>query len=212
MAITTYGELKTAAAAWAHRTDLGSVLDDCVTLCEARLNDMLLLKNMESDEPLAMVIGQNYVALPTGFISPIACWLVVNGFRLPLDFRLPQELPYYTTNSQPKYVAVDGANLRFDVPAQNAYTLYLRCIKASNLSDASPTNYLLSKRPDVYLAGTLVEIARYTQDQDLFNMWESKFQAACADLKAAENRNRGVVEMINDAIRPRRRSNIYVGP
>lgn len=208
MSITTYAELQTAVADWAHRSDLTSKIVDCIALCEARLNDMLLLKNMESEDAVALTIGSNSAALPTGYISPIAFWIVVNGIRTPLDFRLPQELPYYISNSRPKFVAIDGANLRFDVPSDQAYTGYLRSIKASNLSIASPTNYLLTKRPDVYLAGTLAEVARFTRNIEMLNVWEQKFLSMCQDLKAAEGRSRGIVQLTNDAVRRRFHSNI----
>jgi hypothetical protein len=210
MALSTYTELKAAIADNAHRTDLTTQIVDCITLCEARLNDMLLLKNMESDESLTLTQGQNYVALPTGYISPIAFWLVVSSQRLPLEFVLPQELPYNTSATQPSVVAVDGANLRFDCPAGAAYTAYLRCIKKSNLSGSVASNYLLERRPDIYLSGSLAELARYMGNQALFGIWEPRFLKACAEMKAAENRARGIVHLRTD-IGVGSRSNIERG-
>lgn len=211
MAIANYTDLQTQAAAWAHRSDLSAILPDCVTLCEARLNDMLLLKNMESDEPLTLTANQNYVALPTGFVSPITFWLVIGGLRVKLDPALPQELWYSPSSSQPQFWAIDGANILFDCNANTAYSAFLRCIKASNLSSGNPTNYLLTKRPDVYLAGTLVEVARYTRDQEMFAEWESKFLKATAEVAASDNRNRGIAPLRSDIPPSRHRGNILRG-
>jgi hypothetical protein len=211
MAITTYTQLQQAVADWSNLSDLTAYIPDFITLAEARLNDMLLLKNMESDEPLTLVVGQNYVTLPTGYISPIAFWLVINNERLPLDVALPQELEYSPTNGQPRYWAIDGVNVRFDRPAGSAYTAYLRCIKASNLSGSTTTNYLLTRRPDVYLAGCMVEVARFTKDVELFNAWEPKFLKATAELKAAENRARAIVPLRTDVPVMRHHSNIFRG-
>jgi hypothetical protein len=198
MALSSYTELKAAIADFANRTDLTTAIVDCITLAEARLYDKLILKNMESEETLTLTTGQNYVALPSGFISPIALWLVVSSVRVPLSPALPQELPYDTSNNQPTYWAIDGANIRFDCPASANYTAYLRCIKKSNLSGSVATNYLLDRRPDIYLAASMVEVARYTRDVDLFDTWESKLVKAVASFKAAENRTRAMVPMRND--------------
>jgi hypothetical protein len=211
MAITTFTELKAAVASWANRTDLTSQLDDFVTLAEARLNDMLLLKNMEADETLTLSIGVNFVALPTGFVSPIALWIIVDGVRVKLSPALPQELPYDTDSTQPKYWAIDGANIRFDCPAGAAYSARLRCIKQSNLGASVATNYLLTKRPDIYLAGCMVEVARFTNDAELFNSWEPKFLKACAELKASDNRNRAIVPLRTDIPITSHRANIIRG-
>ena len=192
MAIATWVELKAAVASWANRTDLTTEIPDFIALAEARLNDMLLLKNYESDESLTLTQGVNSVALPTGYVSDIAFWLVIDSERLELTKTLPESLPYYSTNAQPRLWAVDGANIRFDYPADEAYSAKFRMVKASNLGASVATNYLLTKRPDVYLAGSLVELARFTRDEELFAMWEAKFKAATAELKAAENRSREV--------------------
>ena len=202
MALSTYTELKAAIADFANRTDLSTAIVDCVTLAEARLYDLLLMKDMESEETLVLTTGQNYVALPSGFISPIALWLVVGSIRVPLAPALPQELPYSPSNSEPEYWAIDGANIRFDCPASEAFTVYLRCVKKSNLSGSVASNYLLGRRPDIYLAASMVEVARYTRDVDLFNTWEPKLLAAVSSFKAAENRARAMVPLRTDLPSP----------
>lgn len=198
MAFSSYTELKAAIADFANRTDLSTPIVDCITLAEARLYDLMILKNMEAEETLTLTTSVNYVALPSGFISPIALWLVVGSIRVPLAPATPQELPYDTSNAEPTYWAIDGANIRFDCPAADNYTAYLRCVKKSNLSGTVTTNYLLERRPDIYLAASMVELARYTRDVDLFNTWEPSLQRAIASFKAAENRARGMVPMRSD--------------
>lgn len=208
--IVDYASLQAAVTGWSHRTDLNDNIGDFISLAEGRMYDLMILRDMESDEALTLTASQNYVALPTGYISPIKFWLVVSSLRLELSPALPQELPYYTTAAQPRYWAIDGDNIRFDCPAQSAYSAYLRCVKKANLSVSATTNYLLTRRPDIYLAGALVEVARYTQDDKMFAAWEPKFLQAVKELKAAENRARGIVPLRSDLGR-RSRSNIYNG-
>lgn len=210
MAITSYATLKSTALDWCHRPDFAAQVADAVAFTEARLYDMLLLKNAESEEALTLTKGQNFVALPTGYISPIAFWLVVSSIRVPLQFARPQELPYFPTASYPKYCAIDGDNIRFDCPASSAFQAYFRCMKSSALSDSNTSNYLLTRRPDIYLAGTIAELARYMQDEGLYAVWESKFQSGCKELKAAENRARGLAPLRSE-LAMKSRSNIFAG-
>lgn len=190
---TTYATLKTALDDWSHSGgDMDTRWAEIIAFAEARMNDELILKNMESEETLTLTVSQNYVALPTGYVSPIALWLVIASLRVSLEMVLPQDLPYYINNSIPTRWAIDGVNIRFDSPADTAYTAYLRMVKASNLSDTNTTNYLLTKRPDVYMAACMVEFARFTSDAETFNMWEPKYLKATASLKAAESRSRSV--------------------
>jgi hypothetical protein len=196
--ITTYATLQSAVAGMIHRASSATITDNVplfIQLCEADLNDRLLLKDMESDEPLTLTTSQNYVALPTGFVSPIAFWLVVDGQREPLDFVLPQQLPYDTDDNQPQFVAVDGANLRFDCPADSGYSAFLRCIKKSNLSVSTTTNALLLKRPDVYLFGTLHQVSLFTKDDNEAQKYFAKYENAISGLKSAEARARNMVPM-----------------
>jgi hypothetical protein len=210
MAFSTYTELKSAIADNAHRDDLTNQIVDAVAMCEARMYDLMILRDMESDEALTLTQNQNYVALPAGFISPIKFWLVVSTVRIPLQPLLPQDMPYYTSATQPKYWAIDGDNILFDCPASSAYSAYLRCVKKSNLSGSTATNYILAQRPDIYLAGSLSALSRYTGDNDLFNTWEPLFVSGVREFKARENRARGIVPLRTD-IYVHSRSNIIRG-
>jgi hypothetical protein len=210
--VVSYATLQEAVAGLLHRpndTNLTGNLPLFVQLCEADLNDRLLLKDMESDEALTLTTSQNYVALPTGFVSPIAFWLVIAGLRTPLQFILAHELPYHTDATQPSVVAVDGANLRFDCPAGDNYSAFLRCVKRSNLSVSTTTNALLLKRPDVYVFGTLKQACLWINDDANAQKWGAMYENAIKGLKAADSRNRSVAPLRSELAD--HRSNIFAG-
>jgi hypothetical protein len=212
--ITDYATLQSAVAGLIHRSADPSITANVplfIQLCEAELSDRLILKDMESDESLTLTTGNNYVALPSGFISPIKFWLLVDSVRVWLDFVLPKDLPYWSTNGQPRFVAVDAANLRFDSPSDQNYTAYLRCVKSSALSDSSPTNALVVSRPNVYLYGTLKQVALFTKDDADLTKYGNLFEASIQRAKAADNRNRGIVTLTSDVPSGRGRSNILIG-
>ncbi len=210
MAITTYAELLTAVADWSHRSDLTSVIPDFVTLAEARINDALTIKTMETETTLTGTIGVDYIALPAGFVSPIAMWVIVDSYRNPLTAALPQDFDGGPTNSIPEYFAIDGVNVLFDCHLSAAYTFPLRYIKQSNLSASNTTNDVLTKRPDIYLAGAMAECGRYTRDAEMFSTWEPKFLAALQAHKATDARNKSISRLSTE-LSGSPRSNIFAG-
>jgi hypothetical protein len=208
---TTFATLKTALDEWTHRDDTAytAMREAFIAFAEARMYDDLILREMESDETMTLTQGQNYVAIPAGFISPITFWLIVDSERVELERVLPEQLPYYTDATQPEFYAIDGANIRFDCPAGSAYSARFRMVKKSNLSDSNTTNALLTKRPDVYVAACMSEYARWAQDSEVFNAWEPKYIKGRDALKAAEARSRQVT--LRTDIPTRGRSNIIRG-
>jgi hypothetical protein len=212
MSLNTYSTLQTALANWAHRADLTAQWPDFIANAEARLNDMLILRDMETEVTLTSVIGNNYVALPSGYVSPIELWIVISSYRQPLEMVEPEELPYYPSNTIPRYWAVDGDNIRLDCPTNDTYSMPFRFVQKSNLSNSNPTNYLLTERQDIYLAGAMVEMARYALDDGALTKWEQKFQQACAGFKARESRNRNVPLRVDAGLTARGNGfNIYRG-
>jgi hypothetical protein len=211
MAISTFAQLQTALQNYAHRDDTSFTdrIPEFIAMAEARMYDELVLKDMESEEDLTLTLDQNYVALPSGYVSDIALWLIVDSERVLLQKVLPQQLPYYASSTQPQFWAIDGSNIRFDYPAGEAYSAKFRMLKKSNLSDSNTTNALLTRRPDVYLAACMSEYARWAQDAEVFNTWESKYVKSSQSLKAADARSKQA-ELRTD-IGVARRSNIFIG-
>ena len=211
MAITTYAELKSAIADWVHRDDLTSQIIDAITMAESRLYDLLILKNMERTSTLTGTLNSNTVALPSNYISPIDLRILIDTERVVMAPALPQEMPYSPSATQPQYWAIDGSNILFDCPLGEAYTFYFRNVYKSNLSDSNTSNYLLERRPDLYLAASIVELSRYMQDAALFNTWEPKVLSAINGIKAADNRGRGIVPLRTEIVPVMYKPNIYRG-
>jgi hypothetical protein len=207
MAITTYAELQTAVANWLHRTDLTSRITEFISLFEARANRVGILRTMEQETDLVGTVDVDYIALPSGFVSPIAAWVVISDIPTPLDMRLPEEFTDITS-SIPRFYAIDNANIRFDCPLASNYTVTLRYLKTFALSNSTTTNYLLERAPDAYLYGALAEAAPYMMDDERVPLWESKAQRAITELKRQDARNKQV-ELRTELTRPR--SNIFTG-
>lgn len=190
MAITTYGELQTAAANWLVRGDLTARIPEFIALAEARLNRVLRARLAEADVALTAAPGSRTIALPAGFTEPLRVWIARTEGRDELRFLEARLMTARTARGEPTAWSVDGASLVFDRPCDLAYALVLRMLKAFVLSDVAPTNALLSDAPDVYLFATLCEAAPFLRDGELADAYETKLGRAIGELNAKDARSR----------------------
>lgn len=196
MALSTYSELKASVADFLNRTDLTSTIPDFIALAEADINSHFDLRTVESDQALTAVSGSRYIALPTGFREPQNLWINWSyGRGDPLRFVAPELLVTSVTPGIPLLWCIDGTNIAFDRPAGSNYSLTLRMIGGVTLSDANPTNLVLTNYPNVYLYGALKEAAPYLRDPDAASLWEMKYADSIAKAKAKEGREKSLVTL-----------------
>jgi len=190
MAITTYAQLQAAAANWLVRADLTARIPEFITLAEARLNRVLRTRLAETEVALSVGIGARAIPLPAGFTEPLRVWIEGAGARIELPFIEASLIGGSSLRGEPGAWTVDGASLRFDRPCDRPYELTLRMLQAFALSDAAPTNGLLSEAPDVYLFAVLSEAGPFLRDTELAGAYEGKLGRAIGELNAKDARSR----------------------
>ena len=190
MAITTYAELQAAAANWLVRADLTARIPEFIALAEARLNRVMRARLAEAEVSLSAGAGVRTLALPAGFTEPLRLWIARATGRDEVPFREAGLIGVSARRGEPGAWTVDGANLAFDRPCDQTYGFTLRMLRRFVLSDAAPTNGLLSEFPDIYLFATLSEAAPFLRDAELAGAYESKLARALGDANAREARSR----------------------
>lgn len=201
MSLSTYAELQTAIATWLRpgtASTNGLQIGSYIQLFEARANRRLRLRVMESDESVTATTGSRYIAIPAGYIDPIALYLTDLESREELAYRLPTQIDVCDDNGRPEYWAIDGTNIAFDRPAESDYPVTFRMLKRFALSDASPTNWLLTTYPDVYLYGSLLNAAPYVRDAEMLPVWKSLVEEAFAEIENAEARAKGKAPLLTE--------------
>lgn len=188
MTISTYTELKTAVESWLHRSNLTANVPDFIRLAESRLNRKLRLRAMVSLEPVVSVIGSRYIVTPAGFLEPLGLWITSDAKQEPLRFIAQESLPYEAGNGEPKYWTLQGLNIAIERPADQVYNLTFRMYKSFYLSEAAPTNWLLTNYPDIYLYGALLEAAPFMRDKENITMWRELLAAGLDELTLADGR------------------------
>ena len=212
MAITTYSELQTEVAAWAHRTDLSSKMTDFIRIAEKRINSALSSRLGEVEVSIVGTIGSRYIALPSGYISNRGLWLTTYGNRIEIEYVTPELIPAIdTSNGQPYYYTIDGSNIAFDYPNSEAFTYTFRYKKGYDIA-ATLTNDILTNYPGVYLFGSLVEASMYIRDMDMVTAWEGRYQIALQEAQNSEFENRTQAVLFADSALTRlREGNIITG-
>lgn len=190
MAITTYAELQAAAANWLVRGDLTPRIPEFIALAEARLNRVMRTRLAEVEVPLSAGVGVRAVALPAGFTEPLRLWIERASGRTELAFLEAGLIGVSSVRGEPRAWTVNGATLGFERPCDQTYGLTLRMLQAFALSDAVPTNSLLSDFPDLYLFATLSEAAPFLRDAELAAAYETKLGRAIAEANSKEARSR----------------------
>lgn len=165
MAINTLGTLKTAAASYLQRSDLTSMLGTFVELATARFSDELRVPEMEKIATTAAT--SEYTALPTDFRSII----LMEADGDVYEYRTPWQLQkLIESNAQPDPPVYTIQDMQFRVwPAPTSTNVDLTYYAALDaLVSDSDTNWLLTKRPDVYLMGVLAQARLFLHDDNRF--------------------------------------------
>jgi hypothetical protein len=188
MAITTYAELLTAVANWAHRDDTTFTdrVPEFVKLAEARFNRELRTTDM-LETMTTTALSSGAASLPTGFLA----WaeLRLDG---DVDYTLqPKSLEWIraqdnNSSRSAQYFAVTGSQVVCWPPSGSIKGTYYKEIP--NLADNS-TNWLLTAHPDLYLFATLTEAAIFTQDAANLPLWAERAKATLDRIQRTDDEN-----------------------
>lgn len=199
MALADLTDLRASLAGWLHRTDVNAtatgagvdnVVDDWIALFEAEANATLRLRVMESAEALTTTAGVRTLALPTGFLEPIDLRVAFASGNTPVTLRFypADQIDQGVQTAPPSAWTIDGSNIAFDCLVDNAYAVTFRMLKAFGLTDAAPTNWLLTNFPNVYLYGALRHSSMYLMNDARIGGWERMYLQGLQTLEDKEAR------------------------
>lgn len=203
---TNYATLVSAIADWMQRPSdatITAIAPDCITLLESRLNYGF----GEPGEPLSSpplrvedmmtrataTLSGEYLAVPSDFLE-IRGPMKANGSpESKIEYITPDQFaataPSQSTGT-PKVFTIAGGSFRFG-PAPSAGTAELwYYAKIPALTASNTTNWLLTKAPNVYLFGCLVEAYLYVDDQAKAQQFYSVFSGAVRALQSQDRRRK----------------------
>lgn len=181
MALANYSDLKAAVASYLARSDLTSQIPDFITLAEKKVARRLNFGLRETTASVTTSAGGT-VAMPSDY-SQMRAVLYNNK---PLN-NIPVEAAnaYSTTGGVPIGFSIVGQTL-YVWPAQAVTVTLFYHQEFTALSDASPTNWLMTDAPDLYLYGALLEAHAFIRDDDRLPIWKQAFEEALDALRDQE--------------------------
>lgn len=191
MAIATYSDLKSSVADWLNRDDLTAVIPDFITMAEARFNRTLRTNSMITKA--SATASAETLALPADWLQT----LTIQSSTVadpPLVYVTPQE--YYedallAPTGDPKAYTIIGTDIYLQPAPASSYPVahvYYQAIPA--LSDINTTNWLLTKAPDAYLYGALMQAEPYLKNDERVSLWATGLQNAIDALMLEDERTR----------------------
>lgn len=188
LTLASYSDLLAFAAVTLNRTDLTDYLPGWVTLAEGQITDRLIAEG----PPRQMMgrsdatINSEYIAVPDDFEGARAIFLDPN--YLPLEFISPEEIVqrktlYPNESGDPQAFTVVGEELQFwPWGGTGSFTGEMTYWKRIPPLSTNGTNWLLERRPDVYLYTTLIQSAPFLKDDDRLATWGGLAQTGLADM------------------------------
>ena len=194
MAISTYSELQTAVANWLDRDDLTARIPEFITLCEARFNRSLRIRAMETlDISVDTVAGTSTVALPTGYVQMRDISLITSPLTQ-LQYLTPEIMNRLNSGSltgKPETYTIIANNILFGPTPDSAYDISMLYYKTFDaLTDAAPTNWVITNAPDVYLYGALLEAEPFLMNDQRVQLWATALTQSITTLQEQDNKDR----------------------
>ena len=194
MAISNYSELQTAVANWLDRDDLAARIPEFITLCEARFNRTLRIRAMETlDISVDTVGGTSTVALPTGYVQMRDISLITSPITQ-LQYLTPEIMNRLNAGSltgKPETYTIIANNILFGPTPDAAYDISMLYYKTFDaLTDAAPTNWVITNAPDVYLYGALLEAEPFLMNDQRVQLWATALTQSITTLQEQDNKDR----------------------
>lgn len=182
MSISIYSELQTAVMNWLRRgddTDLVARVPELITLAEAQFNRDL--RHWEMEAVTNLTLSGATIALPSDYIEMRAAVIQATPLSV-LLFVTPAQLDINwssgSTGVPSEYTIVAG-NIKLGRAPDGAYTLEITYYqKIPALTDAAPSNWLLTSHPDIYLYGALLQAAPYMNNDERVQVWGAYYDRA----------------------------------
>lgn len=190
MDFSTYENLRQAIASELNRDDLSADIGGFITLCESQTERQLRVRQMIATTTLAL--DAELKTLPSDFLETRSLVLNTNPVRL-LNFSTIDAMAMYKAAfpapSRPSEFTVIGNSFQFLPVPDTAYTATLVYYQSiPRLSAAMQTNWLLTKAPDIYFYGALINSAPYLKEDARIQTWATYYQGAIDALQIEDDR------------------------
>lgn len=194
--ITDYNSLKAELVEFMAREDLANKTATVIQLAEANLNSEL--ESVEIDANLVGVSDSREIDVSSlDIIEPMFLWMMKDQWdERQVLLKAPGSFPYLKYGGVPGFAEVNGNKIVLNRPQTEVYNFRFRYRGKFALSDEQPTNQLLTDRPDVYLAASVVWGGVYIRSSLITTGYQTLLNEYIASAKSSiAQRKRGVASV-----------------
>lgn len=195
MPLDTYANLKASIKQRSARNDVDdNDLSDYITQAESEFynNEIapLRVRAMEARATASASTSSRFLALPDDFLQMRRLSVVRDNGNQDITFMAPEQLSVLNESGIPRYFSVT-TQLEFDKTPDSEYTIEMAYIKKiAALSDANPTNDILTNAPNIYVFGALWALFQEKQEFDSAEYYYGKFVNSIGGYNKTDKRGR----------------------
>jgi hypothetical protein len=192
MAITTYSELQSSIANFLNRDDLTATIPDFIALAESSISNELRHWRMETRAETT--IDGQFTGIPSDWLQTIRFHLNTAGTDelryLPRAEIQRVRAEQRDATGTPAYYGHNAGQFEVFPSPDSAYSAdLLYYAKVPTLTDAAPTNWLLTNYPDIYLYGALIHSAPYLKEDERAQTWAALYSSAIQRVNNASSKS-----------------------
>lgn len=189
--VANLNELKAAISDWVLRPEIEPSLGTFIRLAEADMDRSVRHWRMEKRSTATANSGVRYVSLPSDWVEAVRLSVTVAGverrLELATDPAMIEARSRGYASGVPTHYLITGGELElFPTPADNYQIEMLYRARVPALTDAAPTNWLLTEAPDAYLYGALTRVADFVGDARAA-VWGPLYGAAIDNLNRSSD-------------------------
>lgn len=190
--LTSYNGLLQTCSRWLDRDDLTNRVPDFIRMAEARFRDTLVMPDMEVQVTITPAAT---VSVPADFDSirslGIPGYPAMDQQSLADFYALPSQANGDPTTGQPYKFAIVADKFAFwPVPDKTYAMLMTYRANLPALSIGTQSNWLLVRRPDLYLYGTLLHAEFYGWNDERLPLIKAAVDEALGETMMAGVRRR----------------------
>lgn len=184
--ISDYTTLIAAVKRWGHRFDTDDVIPDFIALAEADISRRLRTTQQETTWAAQTVVSGR-VALPADWVAFRQLWADDLEYDLtakPINVVTALQ----ATAERPEFYCVQGGDVVVSRNDGTIQGIYFARVPA--LSNAAPTNWLLTAEPGVYLKAALRHAWAFAGNAQKASQYEAEANAIMAEIQLASDRDK----------------------
>ncbi len=191
MALDNFSQLKASIEKWAKREDVKDKIEDFISICENQIysntTEPLRVRSMVQNSIGVTSSSVRTQSLPTGYLEVRRYDFEISNQRYNIDYVTPAHMGVRDGTGKPSVYTITS-QVEYDIIPDEAYvTNMIYYGKLAALSDANPTNAILTDSSEVYLYGSLMTLFQWAEDDEQSIKYQNLFFQAIHGANSADS-------------------------